>query len=378
MLIPVLTEPNYRSYLWAKQAMEGITQEAGRRKYRFVPLDADHFESIDYDALFGKERRMLIVVGTSVAWMPRTLRFFNARDIESIFISFDPAETSLPTGMVRMDYVGAIHHLLSYLTEDCGRKRIAIYAYNPSSSADNIKLRYFRKWCEEKGWSAEESTFYNLADLKGCYHQFRQKVSQFDAVICANDIAGVSLLSFLRSDGIRVPDDLYVTAFGNSQMAEHVQPSLTTATLDHRELGRQAVLLFSYLSRTPVTSSLSSRVRSQLIVRESTAMTPDTTMNYFPHNDADAFENSINFYSDPEAERLLRAETLLNACDPTDLLLLRRMKKGSSMDALGRELYLTTSALHYRKKRLMNLANCVHTSEFLEFLDFCSQKGILE
>ena len=169
-----------------------------------------------------------------------------------------------------------------------------------------------------------------------------------------------------------------MTAFGNSQMAEHVQPSLTTATLDHRELGRQAVLLFSYLSRTPVTSSLSSRVRSQLIVRESTAMTPDTTMNYFPHNDADAFENSINFYSDPEAERLLRAETLLNACDPTDLLLLRRMKKGSSMDALGRELYLTTSALHYRKKRLMNLANCVHTSEFLEFLDFCSQKGILE
>ena len=46
MLIPVLTEPNYRSYLWAKQAMEGITQESGRRKYRFVPLDADHFGDV--------------------------------------------------------------------------------------------------------------------------------------------------------------------------------------------------------------------------------------------------------------------------------------------------------------------------------------------
>ena len=378
MLIPVLTEPNYRSYLWAKQAMEGIAQEAAKRKYKFVSLDADHFETIDYDALFGKERRMLIVVGTSVAWMPKTLRFFNARDIESIFISFDPAETSLPTGMVRMDYVGAIHHLLSYLAEDCGKKRIAIYAHNPSSSADNIKLRYFRKWCEEKGWSAEKSIFCNLADLQGCYRQFRQKVSQFDAVICANDIAGVSLLSFLRSDGIRVPEDLYVTAFGNSEMAARVHPSLTTATLDHRELGRQAVLLFSYLSRTPATSSLSSRVRSRLIVRESTAMTPDTTMNYFPHNDADAFRNSINFYSDPEAEHLLRAETLLNACDPTDMLLLRRLMERCSMDSLGRELYLTTSALHYRKKRLMNLAKCRHTSEFLKFLDFCRQKGILE
>ena len=169
-----------------------------------------------------------------------------------------------------------------------------------------------------------------------------------------------------------------MTAFGNSEMAARVHPSLTTATLDHRELGRQAVLLFSYLSRTPATSSLSSRVRSRLIVRESTAMTPDTTMNYFLHNDADAFRNSINFYSDPEAEHLLRAETLLNACDPTDMLLLRRLMERCSMDSLGRELYLTTSALHYRKKRLMNLANCRHTSEFLKFLDFCRQKGILE
>ncbi|MBQ6564431.1 MAG: LacI family DNA-binding transcriptional regulator [Clostridia bacterium] len=377
MLIPVLTEPNFRSYLWAKQTMEGISQEATRRKYKFVFLEAEQYEMIDYDQLFREERRMLIVVGTSVSWMPKTLEFFNSRNIESIFISFDPAETSLPTGMVRMDYVGAIHHLLSYLTEDCHRQQIAMYAYNPNSSADNIKIRYFRRWCAEKGISPEERTFFNLADLKGCYRQFRQKANQFDAVICANDIAGVSLLSLLHEDGVQVPEKLYVTAFGDSQMAVRVHPSLTMATLDHRELGRQAVLLFSYLSKTPATSSLSSRVRSKLIVRESTGMIPDTTTDRFPHNDTDAFETSINFYSDPEAERLLSAETLLNACDSTDMHLLSGLLEGCSMDSLERKLYLTTSALHYRKKRLMNLVNCIHSSEFMEFLDYCHRKGIL-
>ncbi|MBQ9325289.1 MAG: LacI family DNA-binding transcriptional regulator [Clostridia bacterium] len=377
MLIPVLTEPNFRSYLWAKQTMEGIAQEANKRKYRFVPLEAEKFEEIDYDALFGEERRMLIVVGTSVSWMPRTLEFFNARDIESVFISFDPAETSLPTGMVRMDYVSAIHHLLCYLTEDCKRERIAMYAYNPNSSADTIKLRYFRKWCAQRGCSADESTFFNLADLTACYRRFREKAGQFDAVICANDIAAVSLLSFLRRDGIRVPEELHVTAFGNSQMAMRVHPSLTTSTLDHREMGKQAVLLFSYLSKTPATSSLSSRVRSQLIVRESTAMIPDTTRHLFPHSDADAFETSIDFYSDPEAEHLLRAETLLNACDETDMLLLERLMQGCSIDSLEHEMYLTTSALHYRKKRLMNLVNCQQTAEFLTFLHYCREKGVV-
>ena len=90
MLIPVLTEPNFRSYLWAAQTMEGVAQEAARRKYKTVSLDAEAYKTIDYDRLFGDERRMLIVIGTSVSWMPGALAFFNSRSIESVFISFDP------------------------------------------------------------------------------------------------------------------------------------------------------------------------------------------------------------------------------------------------------------------------------------------------
>lgn len=377
MLIPVLTEPNFRSYLWAKQTMEGITQEATRRKYKLVTLDAESYETIDYDSLFGEERRMLIVIGTSISWMPKALAFFTARHIESIFISFDPAETSLPTGMVRMDYVGAIFHLLTYLSTDCARKRIAMYGYNPNSSADNIKLRFFKRWSAGADHPATDDIFYNLADLEACYSQFRQHAERYDAVICANDIVGVSLLSMLKRDGIRVPEDIYVTAFGDSKIAERVSPPLTIATLDHPEMGRQAVLLFSHICKMPSTASVSSRVRSKLIVRASTACIPNTTVDNMPSSDADAFETSINFYSDPEAERLLLAETLLNACDATDMRLIDGLLEGTPLDSLEQELYLTTSALQYRKKRLMNVARCQHTSEFVAFLTFCRKKNVL-
>ncbi len=377
MLIPVLTEPNLRSYFWAQQTMEGIVQEATRRKYKVVTLNAESYETIDYDDLFGTKRRMLIVIGTSISWMPKALAFFTAQQIESIFISFDPAETSLPSGMVRMDYVGALHHLLTYLSVDCARNKIALYGYNPNSSADNIKLRFFQRWKTQTDHPATEDVFYNLANLEACYNQFRQHAKRFNAVICANDIVAVSLLSMLRQDGIRVPEDLFVTAFGDSKISERVNPPLTIATLDHPEMGRQAVLLFSHLNKVPATASVSARVHSKLIIRASTACIADTTANTLPSSDADAFENTINFYSDPEAEQLLRAEMLLNACDATDMQLITGLLEGVSLNSMEQELYLTASALQYRKKRLMNLVGCSHTSEFIDFLMFCRGKHVI-
>ena len=76
-------------------------------------------------------------------------------------------------------------------------------------------------------------------------------------------------------------------------------------------------------------------------------------------------------------QRLLRAETMLNACDAMDVQLLKGMLEGTSMESMEQELYLTASALQYRKKRLMNLVGCQHTSEFIDFLTFCRRKYVV-
>ena len=319
---------------------------------------------------------MIIVIGTSVTWMPDALAFFSGRGIDSVFISFDPAETLLPAGMVRMDYVHATNHLITYL-EGCGRERIALYGVNPNSSADNIKLRFFRSYCGARGADPETRVFYNNGCLPECYETFRIRCADLDAVICANDVAGVSLLSFLRRDGIRVPEQLFLTAFGDSLISKRVSPSLTIATLDNRELGRQAVIQFATLYRQPPTASISVRVRSRLIVRESTAGLPDSSGSQLPVYDHDGFTGTNNFYSDPEAERLLRSEALLNACDETDLHFLVSLLSGESMKQMEKRLFLTASALQYRKKRLIHISECADTTDFLQFLHFCREKGVL-
>ena len=76
-------------------------------------------------------------------------------------------------------------------------------------------------------------------------------------------------------------------------------------------------------------------------------------------------------------ERLLRAETLLNACDKTDLRLLEGLVAGASLESLEHTLYLTVSALQYRKKRLMKIVNSANTDAFMEILTFCRQRHVL-
>ena len=47
------------------------------------------------------------------------------------------------------------------------------------------------------------------------------------------------------------------------------------------------------------------------------------------------------------------------------------------MEAMEAELFLTGSALQYRRRRLMAAAECSGTADFLEFLNFCHDKGVL-
>ncbi|MBQ7868660.1 MAG: LacI family DNA-binding transcriptional regulator [Clostridia bacterium] len=376
MLIPFLLESDYRNSIWARQTVDGLMREASRKKYTVVQLDADDYQTIDPDELFGSRQRLIIVIGTSISWMPKVLDHFTRKGVKCILISFNPAESATAQGIVRMDHVSAMQMILHYL-ERCGRPRAALYGFNPNSSADMIKKDCFDAWNAAHGLGQSFRAFDNPASLDACYQAFSHERSRFDAVICANDIVAVSLLRRLRADGIRVPEDLFVTSFGNSALSANVSPSITSVTLEHEELGRQAINLYAFLQKQEAATSVSVRIRSKLIVRDSTACIPfeESDMLALPQTN---YETSVNFYSDPEADRLMCAEMLLDSCDDIDQAFLRGLLAGLSTEALEERLFLSASALRYRLKRIMGVAGCKTRTEFQDFLEMCRELRFFE
>lgn len=62
-----------------------------------------------------------------------------------------------------------------------------------------------------------------------------------DAVICGNDASAISLVETLTAGGIRVPEDIAVTGYDNTNEAQQFSPSITTFRRPNFQLGAESL-----------------------------------------------------------------------------------------------------------------------------------------
>jgi DNA-binding LacI/PurR family transcriptional regulator len=93
------------------------------------------------------------------------------------------------------------------------------------------------------------------------------------AVVYANDLMAMAGLSVAAARGVDVPRDLSVTGYDNTEIAAHLQPSLTTVSTDVVAWGRAAAgRLLELVDRLPLTPV--DLPPARLVVRASTGPVP--------------------------------------------------------------------------------------------------------
>ena len=355
MNIPVLIEPNYRHSVWCGQILHGMQAEINKKKYRLHLIECPNYRDVDFGSVFAGAQRLLIVVGTSVSWVPEALAFFKSINIQVVLVGYQPDAKVPLRGVVRMDYTAAMYQLVQYLY-GCGRTRIALYGCNLNSSADRIKRRCFRTLCPAADSTAPDTDiYYNRASLARCFEEFLPHIQHYNAVICANDIVAVSLLKRLQKLELRVPETLFITCFGDSTLPALVSPGITTISLNHTEVGRQAVELYGQLYRQPKAISSSIHVESELYIRQSTQEMPDKGGNPAVPYTEDGIE-SVDFYLDDEARQLCMLDALIAQCDSLDLDILSGILAEQTYEYIAEACNTTVSTLRYRLKRILGLA----------------------
>ncbi len=89
------------------------------------------------------------------------------------------------------------------------------------------------------------------------------------AIVYANDLMAMAGLSVAQARGFAVPGDLSVTGYDDTEMAAHLQPSITTVSTDVIEWGRAAATrLLELIDQRPPTDIVLQP--AQLVVRSST------------------------------------------------------------------------------------------------------------
>ena len=90
-----------------------------------------------------------------------------------------------------------------------------------------------------------------------------------DALVCSSDLIAAGALLAAARAGLRVPDDLAITGFGDFEIASELNPALTTVGVPTRAMGTEAAhLLLAAMDGTPIARR-SIDVGYRLVVRES-------------------------------------------------------------------------------------------------------------
>ena len=358
MKVYVYIDTEYNGSVWCSQTLKGLTGEAAKRHYGIHFLESDDIFSLNLDKVYGEEeKRVLIVLTTRVMTDTKFYDYFAKNKVSLLFVNHQSNLIDENYSNVLVDYREGMSQAQEYL-KNVGKTKTALFAINPASSTDQIKKDYFLS--DGKG---EEDIIYNNGSLEECCKSFKKE--KYDSVICANDIAAYFLMNNLKKQSVKIPEDLYVVSFGDSLLSQMGAPTLTTISVDHTKLGREALHTYSYLYRREEGVCISVYVTPKLNIRESTAN--ESYAGFTPQNER--FNKVVDpMYSDLSAQRLLKLEKMLGSCDENDFKILKGIREGKTYSQLAEELFMSEKTVSYRVTSLRNIMGFSTKVELAEIL----------
>ena len=371
MTIHIYVDPPYMDSLWCKQTLKGINDEATKKRYSIKMLETDNIYTADLDAFFeNEEKRILVVLATSVIQSEKFNSFFNENGVHLLYINHQSTNISYRFSNIIVDYQDSMRTIVKYL-EGCGKSHIALYGINPDSSTDLIKKNFF----EDRNrhitpYGNGDNIYHRFFDDHNvptidCFEQFKSNIDMYDSVICANDLIARLLISDLKKIGIRVPEDLYVVSFGDYILAQIGKPTITSVAIDHEHLGRQSVYTYSYLRKASNDVYITASVATKLTIGESTAKT-EYKSSICSDDTYTLTERTSDFFNHPEIQAIITFENMLTKCDKLDMQILIGIMSNMTYIQLSEKLFASENVISYRVKRLCKLSQIASKGKLAE------------
>jgi DNA-binding LacI/PurR family transcriptional regulator len=162
----------------------------------------------------------------------------------------------------------AVEHLVGV-----GRRRIATIAGPTDMPAGLDRLAGYRDAIADAELAADPALV-AAADFSqeggaAAMRQLIQRRPDLDGVFAASDLMAAGALQALRETGRRVPDDVAVVGYDDSQIAEMTDPPLTSVRQPIEEMGIEMTRLLADSSARPAATPRHVILATQLIRRAS-------------------------------------------------------------------------------------------------------------
>src|SRR5437867_4992826 len=196
------------------------------------------------------------------------------RRIAVTFLDLAPVRSYMSN--LRIDYFSGVEQIVKYLHGN-GHRRIAFVAGRPRLKSSIARLRAYEDCMQDLGLELGPIMRGDLRFEGGLAAGLAiTKLSpRPTAVVAVNDLTAVGVIKGLKNAGCRVPEDVSVTGFDNTRLAEYSNPSITTVDIHRETLGRIAADALHELSNSATPNGKEYQIGAELILGKSSGPAPD-------------------------------------------------------------------------------------------------------
>jgi DNA-binding LacI/PurR family transcriptional regulator len=198
-------------------------------------------------------------------------------DVPIVLIS-SHAEGNPLHSVTHDDYAGAEQMMAHLLAQ--GYRRIAYLGHRYGGRVNAERRRAWQDALQNAGLglaatvNAAETTLDQGVASVDPLLQRAQEVwgADPDAIFCYNDMLAIGLISGLRTQNRRVPEEIAVAGFDGLDVAAHIEPSLTTMSQPRYEMGQRAAMILLDVLKDDQRSQPQQEIslQGELLVRRST------------------------------------------------------------------------------------------------------------
>ncbi len=148
------------------------------------------------------------------------------RRIAVTFLDLAPVRSYMSN--LKIDYFSGVEQIIKYLHGN-GHRRIAFVAGRPRLKSNIARLQAYEKCMQDLGLEAGPVLPGDLRFEGGLAAglTIAKLTPMPTAVVAVNDLTAVGVIKGLLKAGCRVPQDVSVTGFDNTRLAEYSNPSIT-------------------------------------------------------------------------------------------------------------------------------------------------------
>ena len=342
-MIKIICEEACIESIWCKELLGGLQKELKRRRIAYEQVSCAETVSPDYG---------ICIVGMSNVWIENIVAKCNEHDcVPAVLSNQSKCSAEGQYHLICADMERAARELQNRF-EMAGRKRIALYGANHSACLDKDRTEIFSQLVD-----VSSDVYINTGNLESCFRSFQTKAKLYDAVVCVNGYAAVSLVKKLEKENAALLEKLVIISCEEVLKHSKYNQWISLMDLNLENYGAAAMAILEMTGSQGGISTVSIRM--------------NVKMCDVPEKDTEnlnASADALQHYQDPEILQMAKIEQLLRDADDMDHHIIAMLLDHATYADIADSCYMTEGNVKYRVKKYMNVCECKTKKELLELL----------